>query len=164
MFTSSTLGSIAIPTTGKRIARGSATPLWAHVTPANRLWINRAIPQPGRSLARARELLASGGFSWKSDGTLVDRTGETVGFSIVTNAGNAERVQMATIIQDDLKQLGMQVHLVSLEFRALVDRLMNTHEYEAAVLGLVSGDVDPTAEMNVWLRSGTTHLWNLGQR
>jgi len=146
------------------VYRGRATPLWAHVTPANRLWINRAIPQPGRSLARARELLASGGFSWKSDGTLVDRTGETVGFSIVTNAGNAERVQMATIIQDDLKQLGMQVHLVSLEFRALLDRLMNTRDYEAAVLALGSVDVDPTAEMNVWLRGGSTHLWNLGQR
>ena len=146
------------------VYRGRAAPLWAHVTPANRLWVNPAVPHPGRSLARARELLAAGGFAWKSDGTLIDGAGEAVEFSVVTSAGNADRVQMATIIQDDLKQLGMQVHLVSLEFRALVDRLMNTHEYEAAVLGLVSGDVDPTAEMNVWLRSGTTHLWNLGQR
>ena len=146
------------------VYRGRAAPLWAHVTPANRLWVNPAVPHPGRSLARARELLAAGGFAWKSDGTLIDGSGEAVEFSVVTSAGNADRVQMATIIQDDLKQLGMQVHLVSLEFRALVDRLMNTHEYEAAVLGLVSGDVDPTAEMNVWLRSGTTHLWNLGQR
>jgi len=24
--------------------------------------------------------------------------------------------------------------------------------------------VDPTVQMNVWLRSGSTHLWNLGQR
>jgi peptide/nickel transport system substrate-binding protein len=28
------------------------------------------------------------------------------------------------------------------------------------VMGLVSGDADPTSEMNVWLSSGETHLWH----
>jgi ABC-type dipeptide/oligopeptide/nickel transport system permease component len=32
--------------------------------------------------------------------------------------------------------------------------------YEAAVMGLVSGDADPTSEMNVWLSSGETYLWH----
>ena len=54
-------------------------------------------------------------------------------------------MKMATIIQDDLSQLGMKVQVVSLEFRAMVDRLQNTFNYEAAVMGLVSGDADPTA-------------------
>jgi peptide/nickel transport system substrate-binding protein len=68
---------------------------------------------------------------------------------------------MATIIQDDLSRLGMKVQIVSLEFRAMVDRLLNTYDYEAAIMGLVSGDADPTAEMNVWVSSGETHLWDL---
>lgn len=68
---------------------------------------------------------------------------------------------MATIIQDDLTQLGMNVHVVSLDFSAMVDRLLNSFDYEAAVMGLASGDVDPTSEMNVWLSTGGTHLWNL---
>jgi len=29
---------------------------------------------------------------------------------------------------------------------------------------LGSGDVDPTAEMNVWLSTGGTHLWHLGEK
>ena len=142
------------------VYRGRAAPLWGHVPPGNKLWINRSIAQPGRSLERARRMLQTAGFSWKPDGTLVDGRGDVVEFSIVTNAGNAERAQMATIIQDDLKQLGMSVHVVVLELRAVVDRLTRTHDYEACVLGLGAGDADPNAEMNVWLSSGGTHLWS----
>jgi peptide/nickel transport system substrate-binding protein len=83
-----------------------------------------------------------------------------VEFTIVTNAGNNERIGMATIIQEDLKQIGMNVHVVTLELRALVDRLLKTHDYDACVLGLGNGDANPSAEMNVWLSSGGTHLWH----
>jgi peptide/nickel transport system substrate-binding protein len=84
-----------------------------------------------------------------------------VEFSILTSSSNAERAKMATLIQSDLSQLGMNVHVVSLDFQAMVDRLLNRFDYEAAMMGLASGDADPTAEMNVWLSSGDTHLWNL---
>jgi peptide/nickel transport system substrate-binding protein len=30
-------------------------------------------------------------------------------------------------------------------------------------MNLVSGDADPTPEMNVWLSTGETHLWDLGE-
>jgi len=30
-------------------------------------------------------------------------------------------------------------------------------------MALASGDVDPNGEINVWLSSGPTHLWRLGQ-
>jgi peptide/nickel transport system substrate-binding protein len=146
------------------VYRGRATPIWGHVPPGNKLWINRAIPQPGRSIDRARQLLRSAGFSWKPDGTLVDDRSERVQFTIVTNSSNAERVQMATIIQDDLKQVGIAVQVVTLELRALLDRLLKTHDYEACVLGLGSPDGNPNAEMNVWLSSGATHLWNPEQK
>ena len=68
---------------------------------------------------------------------------------------------MATIIQDDLNQLGMDVHVVPLDFGSMVDRLLQSSDYEAAVMGLVSGDADPTSEMNIWVTSGETHLWDL---
>jgi peptide/nickel transport system substrate-binding protein len=55
------------------------------------------------------------------------------------------------------------VHVVTLELRALIDRLLKTRDYDACVLGLGGGDANPNAEMNVWLSSGGTHLWNPGQ-
>ena len=50
-----------------------------------------------------------------------------------------------------------------LEFRAVLDRIFQTHDYEAAVPALGGGDVDPNSQMNVWLSSGSDHLWNIGQ-
>lgn len=141
---------------------GRATPIWDQVTPGNKLWLDDKIPHPTRSLEHARQLLQSAGFSWKG-GTLVDPHGEPVEFSILTSSSNAQRMKIATIIQDDLSQLGMTVQVVPLEFHAMVDRLQNSYNYEAAVMGLVSGDADPTSEMNVWLSSGETHLWHPNQ-
>ncbi|MGH9699565.1 MAG: ABC transporter substrate-binding protein [Candidatus Acidiferrales bacterium] len=142
---------------------GRAAPLWGQVTPGNKLWIDSELPHSPRSLPRARELLKSAGFSWRSDGTLVDARANPVEFSILTSSSNAERMKIATIIQDDLSQLGMQVHVVSLDFSAMVDRLLNSFDYEAAIMGLASGDADPTSEMNVWLSDGGTHLWHLNE-
>jgi peptide/nickel transport system substrate-binding protein len=139
---------------------GRATPIWDQVTPGNKLWLDENIAHPARSLEHARQLLQSAGFSWKSDGALADPHGAPVEFSILTSSSNAQRTKIATIVQDDLRQLGMTVQVVPLEFRAMVDRLTHTHNYEAAVMGLVSGDADPTSEMNVWLSSGETHLWH----
>ena len=146
------------------VYRGRATPLWSHVPPGNTVWVNRAIAQPARSLDGARRLLRASGFSWTPQGALLDARGDAVEFSILTNAGNQERLGMATIIQDDLQQLGMKVHVVTLELRALVDRLLKTHDYDACVLGLGNGDASPSAEMNVWLSSGGSHLWHPEQR
>lgn len=142
------------------VYNGRATPLWTQVTPGNKLWIDSSIPHPPQSVAHARDLLKAAGFSWKSDGTLLDSNGSPVEFSILTSSSNAQRVKIATLIQDDLSRLGMSVHVVSLEFHAMVDRLLNSRDYDAAIMGLASGDADPTAEMNVWMSNGDTHLWH----
>jgi peptide/nickel transport system substrate-binding protein len=144
--------------------RGRATPLWGHVPPGNKVWVNQALPRPARSLDRARQQLRGGGFSWLPDGTLVDEQRQPVAFTILTNSGNAERNQIATIIQDDLKQIGMRVGVVTLDLRGMLDRIMTTHDYDACVLGLTGGDGDPNSEMNVWLSSGATHVWRPAQK
>ena len=141
---------------------GRATAIWDQVTPGNKLWVDDKIAHPKRSVERARELLQSAGYSWKN-GALVDPRGKAVEFSILTSASNAQRTKIATIIQDDLSQLGITVQVVPLDFHAMVDRLQSSYNYEAAVMGLVSGDADPTSEMNVWLSNGETHLWHPNQ-
>jgi peptide/nickel transport system substrate-binding protein len=108
-------------------------------------------------------LLKSAGFSWKGENQLVDAQGRPVEFSIITSTSNAQRTKMATIIQDDLSKLGMNVHIVPLEFRAVIDRVFQTYDYEASIMALGGGDADPNPEINVWLSSGGTHLWHLGE-
>jgi peptide/nickel transport system substrate-binding protein len=145
------------------VYQGRAAALGTHVTPGNKLWVNASLAPTVRSLSRARELLGGAGFSWNAEGTLLDRGGAPVEFTIVTNAGNATRVKMATVVEDDLRQLGMRARLVPIENRTLIDRVFQTHDYDAAVMALASGDVDPNSEMNVWVSSGSTHLWRLGR-
>jgi peptide/nickel transport system substrate-binding protein len=149
------------------VYQGRGAGLWGPVTPGNRRWLNASIPHPPRSLDRARTLLKEAGFSWSTgsngESALLDSEGKPVEFSIITSSSNADRTKMATLIQDDLKQLGMRVQLVPLEFRSLVDRVTQTKEYDACVLGLVSFDADPNSDLNVWLSSGATHFWNPSQ-
>jgi peptide/nickel transport system substrate-binding protein len=141
--------------------QGLATAIWGPVTPGNKLWIDRDLPHPGRSLAHSRELLRGAGFSWASDGTLLDAERQRIEFSIVGSSSNIERMNIATLIQEDLRQIGIHVTIVPLEFRALLNRILDTHDYEACILGLGSGDTDPNADSNVWLSNGETHLWDL---
>ena len=142
------------------VYRGLAGPIQGHVTPGNKLWLNQAIPRKPRSIEDARSLLASASFSWK-DGILTDAKGNPVEFSILVSSSNAQRAKIATIVQDDLRQLGMKVSVVSLEFRSMLDRVFNRLDYDAAVMAVHSGDVDPNSEMNVWLSGGGMHLWNM---
>ncbi len=149
------------------VYQGRGAPLWGPVTPGNRRWVNAALAHPARSLERSRELLRQAGFSWKNgpngEAVLVESNGAPVEFSILTSSSNADRTKMATLIQDDLKQLGMRAQVVPLEFRSLLDRVMQTKEYDACVLALGSFDADPNSDINVWLSSGGTHFWNPSQ-
>jgi len=142
---------------------GMGAPLWGNVPPGNKLWVNEAVPHRARSLDAARQLLTSAGFSWNGSGQLLDPAAHVVEFSIITSSSNTQRMKMATLLQDDLAHLGMQVHVVPLDFRAMLDRIFQTFNYDAAIMGLGGGDADPNPEMNVWLSSGSSHLWNLGE-
>src|SRR6267378_6514848 len=131
------------------VYQGRGAPLWGLVAPGNRRWGNEKLAHPPRSLEQARAFLKEAGFSWahgpNGESTLLDSAGKTVEFSILTSSSNTDRTKMATLIQDDLKQLGMHVQVVPLEFRSLLDRVTQTREYDACVMGVASFDADPNS-------------------
>jgi len=71
---------------------------------------------------------------------------------------------MTTMIQLDLGNLGIHVNVVTLDFPSLIERITQSFNYEAALLGLVNDDLDPNAQMNVWLSSAENHQWNPSQK
>jgi peptide/nickel transport system substrate-binding protein len=144
----------------KLVYQGYAKALGAPVGAGNKPWIDAKLPPTPRSLSRARELLTAAGFKWARDGALVDPDGKKAGFSILVSSSNPERAQTATLIQADLKALGISVDLVPLEFGSLFDRVSRTHDFEAAMMAITSTDADPTVDLNVWLSSGGSHFWN----
>lgn len=140
---------------------GRATPIAAHVTPGDQLWLNRELAPPEHSPETARQLLRAAGFTWDGEGRLHDAGGRRVEFTVVTNSSNRERMGIGTILQEDLGKLGMEVRFAGLEFRALIERIFSSHDYEAAILGLGGGDVDPNSSINVLTSEGSHHLWRL---
>ena len=147
-----------------RIAyEGHATPAYTFISPGNSVWYDRNLSAPHTDIAAAKAELARAGFHM-SGNQLEDPAGHAVKFSILTNAGNAPRLKMATLIQQDLGALGIQVTVVSLDFPALIERLMHTQDYEACLLGLANVDPDPNAMMNLWLSSSPNHQWNPSEK
>ena len=146
------------------VYQGRAAALSTLVPPGDKVWVNEKLPPIIRSVARAKQVLAADGFSWAPNGALLDPTGKRVEFSIVTSAGNADRVQMATLIQDDLKPLGIDVHVAPLEFASLLNRVFQNRDYEACLLSLSEGDADPNTDMAVLLSSASNHLWHPEQK
>lgn len=142
---------------------GHATPANGFVSPANGVWYNHALPPVHTNLSESLTLLAKAGFQ-KRGQQLFDREGHPVKFSLLTNTGNQARARMAVLIQRDLAVIGMQVNIVTLDFPALIDRLMHTGDYEAALLGLSDVQPDPSTMMNIWLSSSPNHQWNPSEK
>ena len=141
------------------VYQGKGAALATLVTPGEKLWLDNSIPVPEHSVAKARQLLQSAGFSWRPDGTLMDSSGTAVEFTILASASNRQRAQMATLIQQDLKAVGINVHAVTMEFRSLVQRITGSHDFEAAIMGLAGGDSDPNEALDTLSSGGSTHLW-----
>lgn len=109
------------------------------------------------------QLLREDGFRLVN-GQLADRSGHAVEFSIITNAGNRARERMATMIQADLREIGITVNVATLDFPSLIQRISETFQYEAAMLGMTNVELDPNAQMNVWLSTSDEHQWNPRQK
>jgi len=147
-----------------RVAFNSrATPAIGPISPTNKFWFNARLKPTTFDQQDALKRLEQDGFRLK-DKVLRDRGGHEVEFSIVTNAGNKYRERMATMIQQDLANIGIKVNVVPLDFPSLIDRITESFNYEAAILGLVNTELDPNSQMTVWLSSSETHQWNPKQK
>ncbi len=147
----------------KIVFRGHARPAISWVSPANKFWFNARLQPHPLDQKSALQLLAQEGFHLQN-GALRDRDGHLVEFSVITNAGNKSRERMATMIQQDLADLGIRLNVVTLDFPSLIERITRTFDYEACLLGLVNNDLDPNSQMNVWLSSAENHQWNPNQK
>jgi peptide/nickel transport system substrate-binding protein len=103
--------------------------------------------------------LQSAGFKYDGNGKLLDDQGTPVRFTLVTNSGNRIRESIGAQIKTDLEKIGIQVDFQPLAFNVLVDRLTDSLDWEACVLGLTGG-LDPNGGANVWLLDGSLHAFN----
>ena len=145
------------------VFHGHAQPAVGPISPANKFWFNAKLQAHPFDQKSALRRLAQEGFQLR-DGVLRDRDGHAVEFSVITNAGNKYRERMATMVQQDLAEIGIKLNIVTLDFPSLIERITRTFDYEACLLGLFNNDLDPNSQMNVWLSSAENHQWNPSQK
>ncbi|MDJ0731455.1 MAG: ABC transporter substrate-binding protein [Crocosphaera sp.] len=107
---------------------------------------------------KAKELLLQEGFTYNSENQLLDSQGNKVEFNLITNAGNKIREAMGAQIKEDLGKLGMQVNFSPLAFNVLVDKLSNSLDWEAHIIGFTGGN-EPHSP-NIWYTDGNLHMFN----
>jgi peptide/nickel transport system substrate-binding protein len=142
---------------------GHAQPAAGPASPGNVFWFNHSLRPHWYDPQAAISLLRQNGFRLV-DGHLTDNSGHPVRFSIITNAGNKAREKMALLIQQDLLKIGIDVTVVTLDFPSLLERIARSRDYEACILGFTNVEVDPMAQMNVWISSSVDHQWNPEQK
>ncbi len=142
---------------------GAAVSVYGPVTPGNQVW-DTPPPDPCvHDLARARALLASVGLTDRDgDGMLEDGAGRPATFSLLSQKGHTIRERTASMIQQQLRAVGLGVDVVLLDAQAIPRRWIE-HDYDAIYFGVQSGATDPALNMQFWLSSGYLHFWNPSQ-
>ncbi|MCM8820664.1 MAG: ABC transporter substrate-binding protein [Candidatus Omnitrophica bacterium] len=143
----------------KNVYGGFATPQEGPLNISCGFFYNAFVNKYPYNLNRAEEILKKEGF-YRVKGVLFDKDNNPVEFTVLTNSNNFERIQIASIIQDDLKKLGIKVNLLPVEFNTLVTKISVTKDWEAVIIGLTGG-IEPHGGKNVWHTKGQLHLWNL---
>jgi peptide/nickel transport system substrate-binding protein len=104
---------------------------------------NSAVKDIGYDPKRAAELLAQAGWKEKnSDGILV-KDGKPFKFTILTNQGNQQRLMTAQIIQQRLRQVGIDVKIRIVEWAAFLKEFVDKGNFEVVLLAWsISQDPD----------------------
>jgi len=93
--------------------------------------------------------LAAAGWTDKNgSGILRNKDGQPFTFTIRTNQGNDERKKIAEIIQERLKEIGVQSDIQTIEWAAFLKEYIKQRRFEAIVLGWGTG-TDPD-QYPVW--------------
>lgn len=115
----------------------------AHSSIPNIYW--QADPEAGRELGYdpegSRRLLAEAGWRDRNgDGILEDERGRPFRFTIKTNTGNQLRMDIAQVVQSNLRAIGVDAQVQLVEFNTLIGQLndVKRRPFDAVVMGWVA--------------------------
>ncbi|MCX7783108.1 MAG: ABC transporter substrate-binding protein [Meiothermus sp.] len=115
------------------VLRGYADYPVGTIPPALRDYFAGNLPKITYDPNRARQLLAQAGWRPGPDGILRNAQGEPFKFTLQVDRGNPSREQAALAVQQDLRRIGMDVSLQTMEFAALVRDVILPAKFEAVL-------------------------------
>lgn len=143
------------------VYRGLGAPINSHISSQSPYYLlpEEGLPVYDYNPDKAKQLLLEAGFRYNDNDELLDWEGNRVRFTLITNSENTIRTALAVRIQQDLTKLGIQVDFTPIAFTLLVDKLGNTLDWDAHILGFTGG-VEPNSGSNIWQPDGGLHTFN----
>jgi peptide/nickel transport system substrate-binding protein len=116
-------------------------------------WRNDSVERYAFDLAKSKQLLQQAGL--KLDGsTLKDASGQPIKIEIIWPTTSQPRGKMATYLQQQWKQLGVETTVTGLEFNAFVDKQSRQKDFDVA-MGSWSAGLDPDGSKSQLITGGT---------
>jgi ABC-type transport system substrate-binding protein len=115
-------------------------------------YYNHAIAPVSWDPEGALKLLAEAGWRHNADGRL-EKGGQKLQFTLITNSGNDIRKSILAIAQDAWKQIGIEVRTDLVEWSVFIKERINKLDFDAVVLGWSMG-IDPDL-YQIWHSSQT---------
>ena len=101
---------------------------------------------------KAKALLAEAGWKPGPDGMLM-KDGQPFSFTVLVNQSNENRKKVAEIMQQQLKKVGIEVKINTLEWQALLHDFIDKRKFEAILMGwALSRDPD---SYDIWYSKKT---------
>jgi peptide/nickel transport system substrate-binding protein len=143
---------------------GEAVPVWGPITPGNKEWFTPNLPRYAPDAGKAKALLASIGLEDRNgNGIVEDAKGTEARFTVITQRGLGWYERGMAVIVEEAAKIGVALEVAPLENGAMIQRLLAC-DYDAIYMRALSTDLDPAANLDFWLSSGSAHLWNLEQK
>ena len=108
---------------------------------------------------KSKEILLQAGYKYDDQRQLLDAQGNQVRFTLLSPTGG--RVAMGAQIKNDLEKIGMKIDFTPVDFRIISDKLDNSKQWDATILGFTGG-AEPNSAINLWATDGDSHLFNKG--
>jgi peptide/nickel transport system substrate-binding protein len=130
----------------KTLLLGYGETVWTHGSPAR--WdYNPNVTKYQYDPAKAKSMLAADGWKPNSSGIL-EKNGTPLKFTISTSQGNGTPQKATVIIQESLKQIGMDVSVQQFDWSTFVNKVLLAKNFDTAVVGWSLGP-DPDS-YTIW--------------
>lgn len=116
-------------------------------------WVNEKLKPRTFNPEKAKALLAKAGWIDSNKDGILDKNGKPLSFTVLTNNGNKQRAISATVMQQRLRSIGIDIKIRLVEWSAFIQNFVNTRNFDAVILGWsLSPDPD---QYNIWHSSQT---------
>jgi peptide/nickel transport system substrate-binding protein len=143
---------------------GAAVPVHGPVSPGNKQWFWPDIPRLRWDQDRSKLLLEKLGLTNRdADPWLEDEGGTEARFTVLVFRGNSSIERGVQVLSDYFRAVGVALDVVPLEPGAVIQRML-AGDFDAIFFNYISTDTDPAMQGDLWLSSGSAHMWNPEQK